>query len=42
MTVAKLRLNLATYRWLWAMAGLAFALLLAAGLIEGRRAEAAA
>jgi len=40
MTVAKLRLNLSTHRWLWALTGLALALLLAAGLIEGRRAEA--
>jgi len=40
MTVAKLRLNLATNRWLWALTGLALALLLAVGLVEGRRAEA--
>ncbi|MDQ3077910.1 MAG: cell wall hydrolase [Pseudomonadota bacterium] len=35
-----LRSNLSTYRWIWVLAGCALALLAAAGLLEGRRAEA--
>ena len=40
MTAATLRWNVATYRWLYAVAGALLALIAAAGLLQGRKAEA--
>ena len=40
MTAATLRANVSGYRWVWALAGLALALIAAVALVQGRRAEA--